>query len=149
MLFRSWLYSRVFLAFALAFVLLYVCIVSFGNPMALPGLMTVGAFTVPLATLVLFIEMNAFRNVSFYDVAQTFLVGGCASLLITLMLYTIFDVEQLDYVGAFTVGFVEEESKAVIVYYFIKKIGKANILAGLLIGAAVVPALRLLIRLAM
>lgn len=134
---HPWLYSRVFLAFALAFVLLYVCIVSFGNLMALPGLMTVGAFTVPLAALVLFLEMNAFRNVSFYDVAQTFLVGGCASLLITLVLYTIFDVEELDYIGAFTVGFVEEVGKAVIVYYFIKKIGKTNILAGLLIGAAV------------
>lgn len=134
---HPWLYSRVFLAFAIAFVLLYVCIVSFGNLMALPGLMTVGAFTVPLAALVLFLEMNAYRNVSLYDVAQTFLVGGCASLLITLMLYTIFDVEQLDYLGAFTVGFVEEVGKAVIVYYFIKKIGKTNILAGLLIGAAV------------
>lgn len=134
---HPWLYGRVFFGFLIAFGLLYICCMAFGNINAVPGLMVVGSFTVPISALVLFIEMNAFRNISFYDVALVFLVGGCASLVSTLLLFSIVEVEQLDYLGAMSVGLIEEIGKAVIVYYFIKKLGKLNILSGLLIGAAV------------
>lgn len=134
---HPWLYSRVFLSFMLAFVLLYICCTSFGNENALPGLMVVGSFTVPLTGVVLFLELNAFRNISLYDIALIFLVGGCASLVVTLTLYSLVVIDDLDYWGALLVGIVEETGKAVIIYYFIKKLGKTNILPGLLIGAAV------------
>ena len=76
---RPWLYSRVFLMFTAAFVLLWLCCNLFGNPNALPGMIVVGSFTVPLSTMIMFMEVNAWRNISLYKVIQTFLVGGCAS----------------------------------------------------------------------
>lgn len=134
---RPWLYSRVFFMFAMAFALLYVCCSMFGNSNALPGLIVVGSFTVPLATMILFLEVNAFRNISVYEVIQIFLVGGCASLVATLFLFSIFNVGDLSFWGALMVGVIEEVGKAVIVYYFIKRIGKYSILSGMLIGASV------------
>ncbi len=135
---HPWLYSRVFAMFAIAFLLLYVCCSVFGNINTLPGFIVVGAFTVPLSTLILFLEVNAYRNVSIYDVGQTFLIGGCASLVATLLLFSIVGGGgELDFFGAIVVGVVEELGKAVIVYYFIKRMNKFNILPALLIGASV------------
>lgn len=134
---RPWLYSRVFLVFAIAFSLLYICCAIFGNTNAIPGLIVVGSFTVPLSGLILFLEVNAYRNISLYDIALIFLVGGCASLVATLFLFSIVGVSELDFIGALLVGIIEEVGKAVIIYYFIKRLGKPNILPGLLIGAAV------------
>ena len=134
---HPWLYSRVFLMFVAAFALLWVCCSMFQNPNALPGLIVIGSFTVPLSTLVLFLELNAWRNVSFYEVIKIFLVGGCASLVATLLLFSFFSVNDLGFIGALMTGFIEETGKAVIVYFFLKKMGKLSILSGLLIGAAV------------
>lgn len=134
---HPWLYSRVLLMFLIAFFLLYICCSVFENSNAIPGLIVVGSFTVPLSGLVLFLEVNAYRNISMYDVAMIFLVGGCASLVATLFLFSIIGVGELDYLGALLVGIIEEIGKAVIVYYFIKKLNKRRILPGLLIGASV------------
>ena len=134
---HPWLYSRVFLMFAMAFALLWICCSMFNNPNAVPGFIVVGSFTVPLSTLILFMELNAWRNVSMYHVIQTFLVGGCASLVATLFLFSFFGTHKLDFFGAFMTGFIEETGKAVITYYFLKRLGKLTILSGLLIGAAV------------
>lgn len=134
---HPWLYSRVFLMFSIAFVLLWICSNLFGNPNALPGMIVVGAFTVPLSTMILFLEMNAWRNVSLYKLIQTFLVGGCASLVATLFLFSIVGAHELDFFGAFMTGVVEETGKVVIVYWFLRRLGKLSILSGLLIGASV------------
>lgn len=134
---HPWLYSRVLLMFSIAFVLLWICCSVFENINALPGMIVVGSFTVPLATLVLFLELNAWRNISLYEVIKTFLVGGCASLVATLFLFSVFGAHELDFFGAFLTGIIEETGKAVIVYYFLKKMGKRSILNGMLIGAAV------------
>lgn len=131
---HPWLYSRVFLMFAAAFFLLYICCSYFGNGNAIPGLIMVGSFTVPLTGLILFLEVNAYRNISLYDISIIFLVGGCASLVITLFFYAIIGMSNN---GALLVGIIEEVGKAVIVYYFIKRLNKNKILPGLLIGAAV------------
>ena len=134
---HPWLYSRVFLMFVIAFVLLWVCCRMFQNPNALPGLIVIGSFTVPLTTLVLFMELNAWRNVSFFEVIKIFFVGGCASLVATLILFSIFGTHELDFFGALMTGVIEETGKAVIVYYFLSKSNKISILNGLLIGAAI------------
>ena len=134
---HPWLYSRVFLMFGIAFILLWICSDMFGNPNALPGMIVVGAFTVPLSTMILFMEVNAWKNVSLYKVIQTFLVGGCASLVSTLFLFSIVGSHELDFFGAFLTGIVEEIGKVVIVYWFLRKLGKLSILSGLLIGASV------------
>lgn len=134
---HPWLYSRVFFMFFLASALLWVCCAFFGNLNALPGLIVIGSFTVPLSTMILFLEVNAYRNISFYEVMRIFLVGGCASLVATLFLFSIFGVEELDFFGALSVGVIEELGKAIIVYYFIKNTKRPTILAGLLVGASV------------
>lgn len=134
---HPWLYSRVFLMFSIAFALLWICSNLFGNPNALPGMIVVGAFTVPLSTMILFLEMNAWKNVSLYKLIQTFLVGGCASLVATLFLFSIVGAHELDFFGAFMTGIVEETGKVVIVYWFLRRLGKLSILSGLLIGASV------------
>ncbi len=134
---HPWLYSRVFLMFVVAFTLLYICCTLFENTNAVPGLIVVGSFTVPLSGLILFMEVNAYRNISLYDIALIFLVGGCASLVATLFLFSIVGVKELDFIGALLVGMIEEIGKGVIIYSFIKRLNKRDILPGLLIGACV------------
>lgn len=134
---HPWLYSRVFVMFLLAFFLLWVCCAVFGNTNALPGFIVVGSFAVPLATMVLFLELNAYRDISLYQIIQIFLVGGCASLVATLFIFSFVDIGELNFYGALMTGIIEELGKALIVCYFISNLKKMNILGGMLIGAAV------------
>lgn len=135
---QPWLFSRVFLAFAAAFLMLHICCSTFDNINTFPGLLVIGSFMVPLATFVFFFELNSPKNISFFTAIKVFLVGGCASLLVTLMLFSIVPVYEMDYVGAVLVGIIEEFGKLAIVAYFINS--EKNVkyrVNGLLIGAAV------------
>lgn len=134
---KPWLFSRVFLLFAVTYVLLYISTFSFQNSNALPGLIIIGAFAVPFSLLIFFWESNAPRNISFYEIAKMFFIGGAASLVVTLFLFTFLPVGELDYLGAIIVGVVEEVGKLIIIVYFIKLLNPKFILNGLLIGAAV------------
>ena len=80
--------------------------------------------------MILFLEINAWKNVSLYKVIQTFLVGGCASLVATLFLFSIVGAHDLDFFGAFLTGVVEEVGKVVIVYWFLRRLGNLSILSG-------------------
>ena len=97
----------------------------------------IGAFTVPFSLLIFFWETNAPRNISMYEIAKMFFLGGAASLVMTLFLYSIFPIYELDYMGAIGVGVVEEVGKLLIIAYFIKQLNPKYILNGLLIGAAI------------
>lgn len=134
---HPWLYSRVLLMFVITFALLWICVNAFGNFNAFPGMIVIGSFAVPLSTMVLFMEANVWRNVSMYTVIKTFFVGGCASLVATLLLFSFYPVEEMDFFGAFMVGMIEELGKAVIVLAILRKLGKLSILTGMLIGASV------------
>lgn len=134
---HPWLYFRVFLTFLAAYVLLFLGCDLFGNINLLPGLIIVGALLVPISAVMLFIEMNVFRNVSIYRVFQVFLIGGCASLFFTLVLFSFITPDSLDYSGALITGIVEEVGKAVIIFLFLRRLSADRILTGLLIGATV------------
>lgn len=134
---HPWLYSRVLLACVLSFVCLLCGVMLFDNMTSVPGVMLLGSFAIPVATVVLFMEMNVFRDVSFYEITKFFLVGGCAAILLTLILDAYVDVEAMNTVGAILTGIVEEVAKLLIVFFFIRKTPYRSILAGLLIGAAV------------
>lgn len=134
---HPWLYSRVLLMFVITFVLLWICVNAFDNLNAFPGMIVIGSFAVPLSTMVLFMEANVWRNVSMYAVIKTFFIGGCASLVATLLLFSFYSVEEMDFFGAFMVGLIEELGKAVIVLAVLRKLGKLSILSGMLIGACV------------
>ena len=135
---QPWLFSRIFLAFAVAFAMLHFCCVTFENLNAYPGTIILGSFLMPIAVFVFFFELNTPRNVSFFNTIKIFLVGGCASLLFTLLLFEFVEVEELDYWGAILVGVVEEIGKLAIVAFFIYQEKDAKYAVnGLLIGAAV------------
>lgn len=137
---KPWLYSRVFVGMIVVFMLLYVCCSHFSNPNAYPGLLIIGAFTVPLVTVILFMEVNAFRNISFYKVIGIVMIGGCASLVATLFLFdlNLVDSELGTLWGGLMTGLIEEVGKAVIVYVIIKRLNLGlYILPALLVGAAV------------
>ncbi len=136
---KPWLFSRVLFMCLITYVLLYICFDFFGNGNALPGMIFIGALAVPLSCLVFFMEVNVPRNISFYEVLKVFFIGGGASLVVTLILFTFISPgETLDYAGATIVGIVEEIAKFAVVAYFIKKNKEVNfVLNGILIGAAV------------
>ncbi len=133
-----WLFIRILLVAVLAFIPLYLCAVEFDNLNAIPGVMVVGSFMVPIATVMFFFEFNVPRNISIFVVIKVFLIGGAMSLLCTLILHEAFPVDELNYGTAIVVGIVEEVAKGLIVFYFIRKEKGVNYLSnGLLIGAAV------------
>lgn len=134
---HPWLYSRVLLACVVAFVLMFCAVFLFQNGTSVPGVMLVGSFAIPVATVVLFMEMNVFRNVSFYEIAKFFLLGGCASILLTLIFDSCFGNIELNMIGAILTGIVEEIAKLLIILFFLRKTPYRSILAGLLIGASV------------
>ncbi len=137
---RPWLYSRVLAGFIIAFILLRLCCEIFGNEKTLPGMMFVGSFAVPFSLVVMFMELNVFKNVSFYYVMKTFLIGGCASLLLTLFLYKYIvpEDDEMTFAMAFGVGVTEELGKVLIAFFFLRQLTKTrSILVGLLVGSCV------------
>ncbi|HHO5866319.1 TPA: PrsW family intramembrane metalloprotease [Staphylococcus aureus] len=116
----------------------------FNNTNAIPGLIFIGALTVPLSGLFFFYESNAFKNISIFEVIIMFFIGGVFSLLSTMVLYrfVVFSDQferfgSLTFFDAFLVGLVEETGKALIIVYFVNKLKTNKILNGLLIGAAI------------
>ena len=135
---QPWLWSRVLVGLGAAFLMSMLCLEAFANTNALPGIIILGSFMVPVAVLVFFFELNTPKNISFYTVLKVFLVGGCASLLFTLFLFEIAPDTESAYVWAIIIGIVEEMGKAGIVYAFIRREKDAKYhINGLLIGAAV------------
>ena len=134
----AWVYLRILAFFAIALVAMYLGYNNFKNDNFLPGLIILGAFAVPVTVLIFFFEIDLFKKIPFHRILAYFILGGALSLIVTILLNTIFVVEKLDVAGAIITGFVEEVAKAIIVIYFLSKEKKANyILDGLLIGAAV------------
>jgi len=135
---KPWLFSRIFIVFAITYFFLSISAHTFENINAIPGLIVIGSFAVPFSLLIFFWETNAPRNISIYEVAKMFFIGGAASLVTTLVIYSVFPLEaDLTYGGAIVIGIVEEVGKLVIIAYFIYQQNSKYILNGLLIGAAI------------
>lgn len=141
---RPWVFSRVFLALFLTFIILWILVNNFENSNAIPGLIFIGALTVPISGLMFFFETNAFKNISIFDVLKMFFIGGVLSLLSTLVLYNFISFSEeyytngkLTVLDAMMIGLVEETGKAIIIIIFINNYKTNKILNGLLIGAAI------------
>ncbi|WP_026691810.1 PrsW family glutamic-type intramembrane protease [Peribacillus kribbensis] len=130
---KPWLFARVFMITLLAFAGLYMGVSVFQNANFIPGLIIVGAFAVPIATLIFFWEMNAPQNIAIYRVMYFVLIGGILSLLASLVFYDFLR----GHINPFTIGIAEEMAKAITVLIFVRKKKYRYILNGLLIGAAV------------
>lgn len=134
---KPWLYSRVFVLFAVTFIVLVFLLKIFKNSNAYPGIIFIGALAVPFSLLVFFWEVNAPRNINIFDVTKIFFIGGVFSLFTTLLLDSVFFTGKLDYSGAVLTGIIEEVGKLIVVAYFLRSKKEKYILNGLLLGAAV------------
>ena len=134
---KPWLYSRVFILFAITFLGLLALLRIFENTLAYPGIIFIGALAVPFSLLVFFWELNAPRNINIFDVIKIFFWGGVSSLLLTMIFSRIIYVGEVGYVGAIMIGIIEESAKFIVVAYFLRGSKRKYILNGLLLGAAV------------
>ncbi|MFC7395330.1 PrsW family glutamic-type intramembrane protease [Scopulibacillus cellulosilyticus] len=130
---KPWLFARVFLIALFTYLGLYLGVSLFGNINFIPGLIVVGAFAVPITTLIFFWEMNAPQNIAIYKIVYVVFIGGILSLLVALVFYDLLR----NNINPITIGIVEELAKVVAVIIFVRDLKYKYILNGLLLGAAV------------
>ena len=131
---RPWLFLRVLLSFVIEFVLIFA--ISTMNPGIKDDLYTVLAFSTPVTMVVLFFELNAFRDIAAYTLVEVTLTGGLFSILITLLVSSL-EIDGDNLIAAMIIGFIEEGCKGFVIGHFIKKENIKYVLGGLLVGAAV------------
>jgi protease PrsW len=132
---KPWLFIRVLAFMVIVYVLFLVSMPYFANPRFIPGFMFLGSLAVPLATLVLFFELNTPRNVSFYYLLMLVCLGGILSLIATSIAsrFTTF----LAWMGPPSAGIVEEFAKLATVIVVCRQVKHKYILNGMLFGAAI------------
>jgi protease PrsW len=130
---KPWLFARIFIIGLLAFAGMHVGVSVFQNFNFIPGLIIIGAFTVPFTTLIFFWEMNAPQNIAIYHVLYVVLIGGILSMLAALVFFNVLK----NNINPITIGIIEEFAKTAIVIYFVSNRKYKYILNGLLVGAAV------------
>jgi RsiW-degrading membrane proteinase PrsW (M82 family) len=130
---KPWLFFRVLAALLVAYLALTFIYLGTNNTNCVPGIMFLGAFAVPLATLTLLFELNTPRNVSLHVVVKLFLFGAIASLGVALLGYAlpIFDISDME------AGIVEEVAKLLTVVVVMRSARYPYILNGILFGATV------------
>lgn len=135
----AWVYFKILIFFAIAYIPVRIGFVSYGNANFLPAMIMLAAFAVPVTILIFFFEINVFRNIPFYKVMKYFVLGGGLSLILAILFFSLdLNTDISTYFGALMVGLIEEVAKAAIVAFFLYKSKKCNyILNGLLVGAAV------------
>lgn len=131
---KPWFFLRVLLFLGLVYLGFYLAFQQFGNPKLIPGLIMMGSLAVPLATVILFFELNVPRNISFNRVLMLVATGGIVSLFVALVG---FSVSDLGWLGASQAGIVEEIGKLLAVIIVARSFKGKYILNGLLYGAAV------------
>lgn len=131
---RPWLFLRVLFFVGVVYVLFLFSMPYFGNPRFIPGFIFIGSLAVPLATLILFFELNTPRNVSFYSLLMLIALGGILALIATSIADQ-FNV--LDWMGPPSAGIVEEVAKLLTVIVVCRQAKHKYILNGMLFGAAI------------
>jgi protease PrsW len=130
---KPWLFFRLLATLVVAYFALTFLFMRTGNTNCIPGMMFLGSFAVPSATLILFYELNTPRNVSLLTVGKLFLFGAVVSLAVALLGYSlpIFDL------GTWEAGIVEEVAKLLTVVIVMRSARYKYILNGILFGATV------------
>ena len=134
---RPWVFFRTFFSTIAVYFLFVQALKMFPNVNLVPGLIMVGSFAVPVSTLVFFMEINARRNVSLYQVLRLVFAGGIFSLIFSLTLYQMGSALQLDWLGASVAGIVEEPGKLLALLLVVNIPKYRYTLNGLLFGAAI------------
>lgn len=131
---KPWFFFRVLIFLGFVYLGFYFAFQQFGNPKLIPGLIMMGSLAAPLATVILFFELNLPRNISFNRVLMLVASGGIVSLFVALVG---FSVSDLNWLGASQAGIVEEIGKLLAVIIVARSFKGKYILNGLLYGAAV------------
>jgi RsiW-degrading membrane proteinase PrsW (M82 family) len=131
---KPWLFARFLVFFGIIYLGFAFAWEEFHNEGLIPGLILMGAFTVPVATLILFFELNTPRNVSLYRVAILLSLGGILSLLISLIGY---DLSGPTWLRASAAGIIEEIGKLAAMILIARGTRYPYMLNGLLFGASV------------
>jgi RsiW-degrading membrane proteinase PrsW (M82 family) len=130
-------FFKTFLGAIIVYVLFVQAWKEFGNINLVPGLIMVGSFAVPVSALIFFVEVNARRNVSLYQVVRMVFVGGIVSLISSLILFQVSDAFSLNWLGASVSGIVEEPGKLLALILVVNVTKYRYTLNGLLFGASV------------
>lgn len=134
---KPWVFFKTFMSVLIVYVLFLVGWNEFGNVNLVPGLIMTGSFAIPITTLIFFVEVNARRNVSLYQVIRLLFMGGVLSLILSLLLFQVTDSLKLAWLGASLAGLVEEPGK-MLALLTVAGIPKYRYkLNGLLFGAAI------------
>jgi len=131
---RPWLFFRVLAVMIAAYIVCTFTLMHLsdaGN--MIPAVMILGSFAIPLATLVLFFELNTPRNVSMHVLAKLFLFGAVVSLAVALLGYTL----PIFNLGTWEAGIVEECAKLLTCVIVMRSVRYKYILNGILFGATV------------
>jgi protease PrsW len=134
---KPWVFFRTFLVALGAYIAFVQAWEQFGNVKLLPGIIFVGSFAIPFATLILFFELNIRRNISLYQIGRLVALGGAASIVLSLLGYQVASGFKLDWLGASVAGLVEEPGKLLVLAFVINNRKYRSILNGMLLGAAV------------
>jgi protease PrsW len=134
---KPWLFFRAFVGAIIVYLGFVYAYQKYENDNMVPGLIIVGSFAVPLAMLIFFMEVNARRNVSLYQVIRLLFAGGIFSLVAALVLGGIFGSERTEWTGAITAGCTEEPAKLLPLLLVLYKQKYRFTLNGLLFGAAI------------
>lgn len=133
---RPWMFFRALTGAVSVYAIFVLGWEMFENVNLLPGLIAIGAFAIPLATLLFFFEVNVRRNVSLYQVLRMVALGGGVSLVFSLVLFAL-SPENLGFLGDSIAGCVEEPGKLAALLMIAKADRYHYKLNGLLLGAAV------------
>ncbi|GMQ80582.1 MAG: PrsW family glutamic-type intramembrane protease [Rhodothermia bacterium] len=134
---RPWVFFKTFVGAVVVYFLFVQAWKEFGNLNLVPGLIMVGSFAVPISALIFFVEVNARRNVSLYEVLRLVFVGGILSLILSLVLFQVSYALELNWLGASVAGLVEEPGKLLALFIVVNVTKYRYTLNGLLFGAAV------------
>jgi protease PrsW len=131
---KPWFFMRVLIFMLAVYYIFMQTIDVFGNPRMVPGLMVMGSLAVPLATAILFWELNTPRNVSFIQVLTLVCLGGVIALLGAHIIGTI---SHLGWLGDPAAGIEEEVVKLAAVILVARNLKYKYILNGIVFGAAI------------
>jgi RsiW-degrading membrane proteinase PrsW (M82 family) len=127
---KPWMFFRLLGILGIAFIGLALLFHFTVNEKTVPAILFLGAFAVPVSTLVLIFEMNTPRNVSLVLVGKLFIVGGLTGLATAMLAYMIPICGMIP-------GIVEESAKLLAVLLVVRSLRYKYELNGILFGATV------------
>lgn len=136
---RPWLYSRVFAVLFLLTLLIYLILFSIYHSYLTSTMILLAVLTTPVSLMVFLFECNIPQNISLIDCVAMSLVGGVASLLLTVLSSRLFQINSTGqtWYGAVLTAIFEMIGITALTFAYIRKRGAKYLLNGILIGASV------------